>query len=380
MKSTWIRQKLTGPKLAFLFLIFALCLFPVAFAQSDFWRTAQPDYRFNFPEDEASHPDYRIEQWSYSGHLAASDGHRFGYQLKFIRAGLNFKPDNPSRWAVRDLFVTQLAVTDLDGKQFKTAERINRAGVGWAGAATEGFRLWNDDWEAGQDKTTTMLRANQSQDGIGLELSLEPGKSPVAHGEDGVFQKGFLALNASHIYSQPRMPTRGFLWFDGRRFEVSGTSQLDHEFGTSFLEEGQAGWDYFAIELEDGSDLMIYQLRLADGSRDQYFIATLINADGSREALKAGEFVIEPLARWTSLASGGNYPVQWRVKIPGKQIELDVKATLDNQEFQAAQSIGVTYWKGSVEVLGKRVGSTIRGKGFLEMTGYSGKAIGALAE
>jgi predicted secreted hydrolase len=380
MKSKGIRQKLKGKKLAILFLIVACCLLPVAFAQDHFWQTAQPDYRFNFPRDEASHPDYRIEQWSYSGHLAASNGRRFGYQLKFIRAGLNFKPDNPSRWAVRDLFVTQLAVTDLDGKQFKSAERINRAGVGWAGAATEGFRLWNDDWEAQQDRTTTLLRATQSDDGIGLELALEPGRSPVTHGEDGVFQKGFLALNASHFYSQPRMPTRGLLLFDSQRFEVIGTSQLDHEFGTSFLEEGQAGWDYFAIELEDGTDLMIDQLRQEDGSRDQYFIATLINADGSRESLKSDEFAIEPLARWTSPTSGGNYPVQWRVKIPGRQIELEAKATLDNQEFQAAQSIGVTYWKGLIGVSGKRNGQPINGKGFLEMTGYAGKAMGALSE
>lgn len=380
MKSKGIRQKLKGKRPAILFLIFACCLLPVAFAQDNFWQTAQPNYRFNFPRDEASHPDYRIEQWSYSGQLSASAGRRFGYQLKFIRAGVSYKPDNPSRWAVRDLFVTQLAVTDVDGQQFKTAERINRAGIGWAGAATEGFRLWNDDWEARQDKTMTLLRAIESEDGIGLELALEAGRAPVAHGEDGVFQKGFLALNASHFYSLPRMPARGVLLFDGQRFEVSGTSQLDHEFGTSFLEEGQAGWDYFLIELEDGSDLLIYQLRLTDGSRDQYFIATLINADGSRESLKSDEFAMQTLARWTSPASGGNYPVQWRVKIPGRQIELEAKAAMDNQEFQAAQSIGVTYWKGLIDVSGKRNGQPISGKGFLEMTGYAGKAMGALSE
>lgn len=380
MKVKGKRQRVKGKRLAILFLILAFCFLPFAFAQNNFWQTAQPNYRFDFPGDEASHPDYRIEQWAYSGHLAASDGRRFAYQLKFIRAGINFKPENPSRWAVRDLFVTQLAVTDVDGKEFKTAERINRAGVGWAGAATEGFHLWNDDWEARQVKATTLLRATQGEDGIGLELALEAGRPPVAHGEDGIFQKGFLALNASHFYSQPRMPTRGTLLLDGQRFEVSGTSQLDHEFGTSFLEEGQAGWDYLAIELEDGSDLMTYQLRLADGSRDQYFIATLINADGSREFLKSDEFAVEPLARWTSPASGGNYPVQWRVKIPGKQIELDVKAMLDNQEFQAAQSIGVTYWKGAIEVSGSHNGQLIRGKGFLELTGYAGKAMGALSE
>ena len=380
MKSNRKRQMGKGKRLAILFLIFAFCLLPFALAEDNFWQTAQPNYRFNFPEDEASHPDYRIEQWAYSGHLSARDGRRFGYQLKFIRGGVNYKPDNPSRWAIRDLFVTQFAITDIDSKQFKTAERINRAGVGWAGAVPKEFRLWNEDWEVRREKTKSVLHAISSEDGVGLELALEPGKPPVAHGEDGIFQKGFLALNASHFYSQPRMPTRGQLLFDGQRFEVSGTSNLDHEFGASFLEEGQAGWDYVAIELEDGADLMIYQLRLTDGSHDQYFVATLINADGKQESLKADEFILEPLALWVSPTSGGKYPVQWRVKIPGKQIELDAKAALNDQEFQTAQSLGVTYWKGSIEISGKRNGQTITGKGFLEMTGYAGKAMSVLSE
>jgi predicted secreted hydrolase len=380
MKSKGKGQTVKGRRPAILFVIFVFCLLPFAFAENGFWQIAQPNYRFDFPGDEASHPDYRIEQWAYSGHLSAGDGRRFAYQLKFVRAGVDFKPKNASRWAIRDLFVTQLAVTDLDGKQFKTAERINRAGVGWAGAMTKSFHLWNEDWEVRQEQAKTMLRATSSEDGVGLELTLNPGKPPVAHGEDGVFQKGFLALNASHFYSQPRMPARGFLLLNGQRFEVTGTSNLDHEFGTSFLEEGQAGWDYFSIELEDGSDLMIYQLRQADASRDQYFVATLVNADGSREAIKADEFTLEPLARWASPVSGGNYPVLWRVKVPGKQIELEAKAAMDDQEFHAGQSIGVTYWKGSIEITGTSQGQAVHGRGFLEMTGYAGKAIGPWSE
>ena len=347
----------------------------LALAQNEFWTTATPSYEFDFARDQANHPDYQFEQWAYSGQLTTNDGRRFGYQLKFIRAGVSFKPANPSRWAIRDLFVTQLAVTDVDGKQFKTAERLNRAGVGWAGAATDSFRLWNEDWEARREQANTLLRAVSDEDGVGLELTLEPGKPPVAHGEDGVFQKGFLALNATHFYSQPRMSTRGVLLMNGQRFEVGGTSTLDHEFGTSFLEEGQAGWDSFSIALEDGSDLMISQLRLADGARDQYFIATLVNADGSRESLKLEDFSLEPMVRWTSAASGASYPVQWRVTLPDKQIELEAKAALDNQEFQAAQSVGVTYWKGLIEVSGKRNGRPVGGKGFLEMTGYA-KSVG----
>lgn len=373
------RPKIKIKRLLGVRLFLVACLLPFVFAEDGFWQIARPDYQFEFPRDAASHPDYRIEQWAYAGHVSAADGHRFAYQFRFIRAGVDFKPRNPSRWAVRDLFVTQLAVTDIDGRQFKTAERINRAGVGWAGAAREDFHLWNDDWEARQDNAATTLRAVETSEGIGFELTLEPDK-PVAHGEEGVFQKGFLAFNASHFYSQPRRGTRGALWLNGRRIEVSGTSWMDHEFGSSLLEEGQAGWDHFSIELDDGSGLKIYQIRLKDGSRDEYSIATLLRADGSHESFKADQFTLEPLARWTSPASGGSYPVHWRVKIPSHQIELDVRAVVDNQELQAAQSLGVTYWNGVVEVAGTRASQPVRGRGFLEMNGYANSPTGALSE
>ena len=352
-------------KALLLFLPFALCLLPFAFAQQDeLWRTATPPYNFDFARDAANHSDYRIEQWSYSGDLSSTNGRRFGYQYKFIRAGVSFKPENPSRWAVRDLFITQLAVTDIDGKQFKTAERINRAGVGWAGSADEAFHLWNDDWEVRQN----MLRAVEGE--LGLELNFDAGRPAIAQGTDGVFQKGVLAFNASHLYSVTRMPTRGALTLNGQRIEVTGASRMDHEFGGSFLEEGQRGWDWFTIELEDGTDLMIYQLRLADGTRDDYSIATMVRTDGTRESLRSEDFQLEPLANWTSPASGGTYPTRWRVKIPEKRIEIELSASIENQEIRAAQSLGVTYWRGRIDVMGTRNGKAIKGCGALEMTGY----------
>ncbi len=348
------------------FVIFVCFAISFVFAQQDeMWSNATPPYNFDFARDQANHPDYRIEQWSYSGDLSSANGRRFGYQYKFIRAGVSFKPENPSRWAVRNLFITQLAVTDINGKQFKTAERINRAGVGWAGVSSEDLHLWNDDWEVRQN---TLLAAEGE---LGLELSFDAGRPAMAHGMDGVFQKGLLAFNASHFYSITRMATRGALLLDGQRIEVTGASRMDHEFGNSFLEEGQRGWDWFAIELEDGTDLMIYQLRLADGTRDDYSIATLVRADGTRESLRSEDFELEPLARWTSTASAGNYPIRWRVKIPSKQIEIEVSATVEDQELRAAQSIGVTYWRGGVDVKGTRNSSPVKGRGALEMTGYS---------
>jgi len=370
-------QKSKIKKAAFLSLLAIFSLLLIVFGQSDeLWRNAVPPYRFDAERDAANHSDYRIEQWSYSGNLSSADGRRFAYQMKFIRAGVSFKPENPSRWAVRDLFITQLAVADIDGKQHKTGSRINRAGIGWAGASSESLHLWNDDWEIRQQEQSTVLRASgdEADDSIAIELTLERGRPLVAHGDEGVFQKGFLPFNASHFYSETRMATRGWLTLDGKRLAVSGQSWMDHEFGTSFLEEGQAGWDAFAIQLDDGTDLMLYQIRLSDGSRDEYSIATVVTADGAREALRSEQFELRPLSRWLSPASGGNYPVKWRLKIPEKQIELEISAVFDNQEFQDASALGVSYWKGAVDAAGLRNGKPVKGSGFLEMTGYAAGA------
>src|SRR6185369_14815262 len=146
--------------------------------------------------------------WYYTGNVAAADGHRFGYQLTFFRIGVDPSPANPSRWAVRDLYMTHLALSDVDGARYRFAERMNRAGVGWAGAETDRYRVWNEDWEAEIDGDGTH-RLYAVDDAFGVDLRLEQGKPPVEHGAAGVSQKGALPGNASHYYSLTRMPTRG---------------------------------------------------------------------------------------------------------------------------------------------------------------------------
>ena len=238
---------------------------------ADGWRQAAPGRAFVFPADHASHPDYKVEWWYYTGNVVDADGRRYGYQLTFFRIGVDPKPENPSRWAVRDLFMTHLAVTDVDGRVFRFAERVNRAGVGWAGAATDVYRVWNEDWEGRLDPSTGRHVLRAAEGGLGVELELEPGKAPVRHGRDGYSQKGTDAGNASHYYSLTRMPTRGTLTIDGRTVAVEGLSWMDHEFGTSFLESGQRGWDWFSIQFDDGTELMIFQLLNQQNNYSCYF-------------------------------------------------------------------------------------------------------------
>jgi len=352
---------------------------PAAGTSADPWRKALAPYNFSFPADHSSHPDYKIEWWYYTGNLTAVDGRRFGYQLTFFRVGVDFAPRNPSRWTVRDLYPAHLAVSDIDGGRFENAEKINRAGVGWAGAATGSYRVWNEGWEVRLDEAGNHILTAVDRK-IGIELRLEPGKPPVAHGENGVSQKGATPGNASHYYSLTRMPTSGHLIVDGKRISVSGLSWMDHEFGSSFLEKGQMGWDWMSLQLDDGTDLMLYRFRRRDQSRDRHSSGTIVYAGGRPRHIAFDRFEMTPVSKWRSKRSGAEYPIEWRISLPDQTLDLEIKAAIEGQEMETGQSTGVTYWEGSVEIRGSHRGRQVRGRGYLEMTGYAGAAMGVLTE
>ena len=338
------------------------------------WRAADPGYTLSFPRDHAAHPDHRIEWWYYTGNLRAADGRRFGYQLTFFRFGVDRRPVNPSRWAVRDLYMAHFAVTDVERGEHHVAERLNRAGIGWAGASTDTLHVWNDGWSVTLDEDGGRVHqlAAASDDGsLVLDLRLDPAGPPVLHGVNGFSQKGAEVGNASHYYSFTRLRTTGNLLVDGEGVEVQGLSWMDHEFGTSFLEAAQAGWDWFSIQLDDGTDLMVYVMRRIDGARDSRSSGTLVSQAGVTP-LRVDDYRLTPGRRWTSPASGAAYPVAWRIEIPPHGIDLEVTAALDAQELETGQSTGVTYWEGAIDVRGTRDGVPVAGAGYLEMTGYAG--------
>ena len=347
----------------------ALALTPFALAGQGAWREAAAGFRFEFPRDHASHPDYRIEWWYYTGNVATASGRRFGYQVTFFRVGIDKTPVNPSRWAVRDIHMAHLAVSDPQGRRYRYDERLSRSGPGLSGAAVDRYAVWNEDWRAGLNGEGRHVLSAASQ-GAAIDLVLDPGKVPAVNGVDGISQKGARPGNASHYYSLTRMPTRGTLTIDGERFAVSGESWMDHEFGTSFLEPEQQGWDWLSLQLDDGRELMLYQLRRGDGSRDPRSSGTLVGADGRTTHLAEREFTLTP-GRTFRAPSGATYPVAWTVNVPSQQIALAVTTPLDDQELSTLAA-GVTYWEGMVEVRGTAGGRALAGRGYLEMTGYKG--------
>lgn len=351
---------------------------------TDEWPIITPDRAIALPADHVSHPEYKIEWWYYTGNLDTREGRRFGYQVTFFRVGVNRTPPNASRWAVRDLHMAHFAVSDLASSRFHVFDRLQREGVGWAGAATDRYAVWNGTWSARANpdgshhlqardrgaRRDGRDREDANEPEVALDLTLTNTSRWMAHGRDGYSRKGREIGNASAYYSLPRLVTGGTLSVDGRRYEVTGSSWMDHEFGSSVLEADQVGWDWFGLQFDDGRELMLYQMRRRDGSRDPFSSGTLINRDGSIVRLTRDDYVLEPLETWRSEATGTTYPTRWRVIIPGQGLTFEVRAAMKNQELHTPRSTNVTYWEGAVDVT-----NGARGRGYAELTGYNGVAL-----
>jgi predicted secreted hydrolase len=349
---------------------------PPGSADTAGFRIATPGYVYEFPRDHGSHDDFRTEWWYYTGHLSTQDGRRFGFQLTFFRRAVGTDQTNtlPSRWTIRHLYLAHFAVSDLEGKQFRYAEKISREGLGKAGADTGRLHVWTDRWiaEAVKDESLNHRhRLSAEQDGIAVELTLEQLKPPVIHGYAGISRKGEKVGQASHYYSLTRLGTEGRLTIDGETFQVTGTSWMDHEFGSADLSEDLVGWDWFSLQLQDGNDIMIYRLRRADGSLDPASSGTVIYPDGRADSLSPADVNVVASEHWTSPVSGARYPAGWRVTLPRLQLSIQIVPLMPNQELATRRSTQVTYWEGAVRISGTAAGRAVTGQGYVELTGYA---------
>jgi predicted secreted hydrolase len=362
-----------GPRRAPLVeLLFLLLVFFVV-AEAREYRRALPGYRFEFPRDHFSHPDFKTEWWYYTGHLDTADGERYGYQVTFFRVGTDggSPATNPSRWTVRDLFLAHFAISDLGRRRFHFTDRLNRGALEAAGASTTALKVWNGDWRLEADGETHRLRAKD--DRYAVDLTLIPAKPPAIHGHGGVSQKGEGAGYASHYYSLTRLTTTGTMGISGRTVRVSGWSWMDHEFGSSQLHEEHEGWDWFGLQLDNRVELMFYVMRRSGGRPDRQSSGTLIPPDGTSVPLTVAQVDIHPTGTWTSPRTGATYPSGWDIRIPDHGLALMVTPSFPDQELDTRRSTQVIYWEGSVHVRGTYAGQPVAGHGYVELTGYAGR-------
>ena len=334
------------------------------------YKIAQAGYTYEFPRDYFNHEDFQTEWWYYTGHLKSSDGHRFGYELTFFRQGVS-RADNNHPWFVHDVWMAHLALSDIDGQHFYNEERLNRTGPGVAGVDSQTGIVWNGNWQAHIAEHEEDLRAIAGKFSIALKLI--PKKLPTIEGPNGVSQKAEGAGHASQYFSLTRLTTAGSVDLDGKTYQVDGTSWMDHEFFTGSMAADETGWDWLSVQLEEGTELMLYRLRHADGTIDPYSSGTYIDANGKSLFLSAKDFAMIPAqdsgSKWLSPATKASYPLRWHVSIPRLNMELDVTTPLKNQELTG--SFGPSYWEGAIDVSGQRGQSPLSGVGYLEMTGYA---------
>ena len=210
-------------------------------------------------------------------------------------------------------------------------------------------------------------RLQASAGEIAIDLTLVPQKPPVLNGVNGLSQKAAMAGNASYYYSITRLETDGTVLIGDDELNVSGLSWLDREWGSSALSADQEGWDWYALQLSDGSDLMFYNLRRNDGSQDIHSAGTLTLADGTPVHLSKDDLIIEVLDTWQS-PRGDRYPIAWHIAVPQYNLNLTIDPVVDAQELVTT----VRYWEGAVDVGGERNGAAITGRGYVELTGYAG--------
>lgn len=376
-------------------LALALTLLPLQtvlpVVTSAVWQPARPDYVWAFPRDHWSHDEYRTEWWYFTGHLTNEDGsRRFGYQFTFFRIGL--APDVPewsSQWTTSNLIMGHASISDLDDEAHRFSEVLWRetpllgeflavpawpvgetapaarmsGSIAWSLAPAGTPGRWTLDWNG----TGFDVSMRDDRRGMSFDLQTTPVKPLVFQGPNGFSRKGDAPTAASQYYSFTRLDTRGSLSLDGDTWSVRGTSWMDKEFGSNQLTGDQVGWDWFSLQLDDGRELMLYLLRRRDGAID-FARGTAIDGNGVARYLDSETWTVRALDTWKSSRTGAVYPMRWTVEVPTLGIDVEIRPLFEAQENLSQKAGGIHYWEGAVELVGH--GSTIVGRGYVELTGY----------
>ncbi len=336
-----------------------------------------------FPRDDGPH-DRLTEWWYYTGHLWASDGERFGFEFVVFRAE---RGDLPVTWAAH------LALTDETNGTFHVAQRselgpqVDRSPRDAAGEPT-GFALaitgfdprrtdasppdpWVMAGASGRDLLRAALTASEAAaaglpGGLRLDLALAALRPPVLHDGDGWVDFG--PAGGSYYYSRTRLGVRGTLGLGDRTLTVEGLAWFDHQWG-DFIAVG-GGWDWFAVNLDDGTDLTLSLVRNPGGGLALAY-GTLVAPDGTVRHLPASAFEVTVLDTWTSQRSGARYPAAWRISIPPERLVVELRPTVADQELDTRATTGVVYWEGSQVVRASRDGRPLSGLAYVELTGYA---------
>lgn len=337
---------------------------PLAERTPDGFKVPQPGTRFTFPRDHGSHPEFKIEWWYLTGHLEAEaeSEARFGFQATFFRQA---SPDGSSA-----IYLSHMAVVNVTTGEFLHQERLNRPG--WdAGAATTTLDVHNGPWSLRlEDPDTERMRLLGGVRAEAMfDLSLVPEKPLVVFGKDGVSRKGSGPTAASYYLTFSRLAATGTLAWQGKKHRVAGLAWMDHEISSSQLDEDQVGWDWVSMHLPDRREVMLYRLRLRDGTSDPASTLTWVDAEGRPEPRP---FTWTVLDTWRSPHTGADYPARVQIETTdpanGAAVTFTVEPLVADQEL-TGQLAGIPYWEGACRI--RTADGTIIGQAYMELTGYA---------
>jgi predicted secreted hydrolase len=302
------------------------------------------------PADDRPHNDL-TEWWYYTGHLTAETGATYGFEVVVFQIE---RADVPIEYAAH------VAITDHHRGEFRFDERT------WTrDQPPTTFDLGDGSWRVVGAGASDVLEANAA--GYSLDLRVTPTKPPALHGDRGVISFG--PVGDSYYYSSTRMIVQGALDDHGKRLSVTGEAWKDRQWG-NFLVVPGGGWDWYSLQLTDGSELMLFVLRDVLGQAAPSY-GTLVHPDGPTQEVTAGMFQTKALDHWTSPTTGTTYPSGWSLSLPEQDLRLTLSPVIPDQELDTRKSTGQIYWEGEVTAEGQSHGKPIAGKGYVELTGYA---------
>ncbi|WED22893.1 carotenoid 1,2-hydratase [Vibrio sp. JC009] len=320
-----------------------------------------PGKALSFPFDHRAHPEFRQEWWYLTANLQTENGEKLGLQWTQFRIALSPDPDeqtNNGGWETNQLYMAHTAVTT--GDKHLANEKWSRQHRQMAYVLPEPFSIKLDNWRwqsTGKDLFPAELTV--SSDEFNYRLSLTSTSPLQLQGDNGYSIKSADGKSASYYYSQPFIDVQGELVIDGVAHQVTGKAWLDREWSSQVLSRSQQGWDWFGLRLDDGSALMLFQLRSSEDKSRNFYSARRMYPDGKGINIASDEIEVVP-ADFHKI-KGTPYPIAWDIRIPSGQIEIRAEALNPN----AKMPLTIPYWEGPVLVSGSH-----SGEGYMELTGY----------
>lgn len=336
--------------------------------------------RFQFPQDHLAHQDFRQEWWYLTANLTTENGEQLGAQWTLFRVALkpkhsepqNVEPNPKSTWATEQLYFAHCALTS--STSHITHEKWSRAHPALAGVSADPFQIHLDNWQwRSQSDDLFPATLSVATDDFSYQLELNSQTPLQYQGDNGYSIKSRDGKVASYYYSQPFITIHGEITrhikingrMENRVEKVTGQGWLDREWSSQFLTKSQQGWDWFALRLDDGSALMLFQLReqSSDKAQSAFYSARRMFADGTGRNINSRDtpdgIKMTPLEWQTT--STGKYPIRWQVQIPSEQIDIRISPLNPN----SAMALSTHYWEGPIELKGSHSGI-----GYMELTGY----------